>query len=59
LFLDGPAVKGSPDARILSELADYVVLVAGSGRDTPDAVRRAMAAFDPAKVAGTVFNELP
>ena len=59
LFLDGPAVKGSPDARILSELADYVVLVAGSGRDTPDAVRRALAAFDPAKVAGTVFNELP
>ena len=59
LFLDGPAVKGSPDARILSELADYVVLVAGGGRDTPDAVRRAMAAFDPAKVAGTVFNELP
>ena len=59
LFLDGPAVKGSPDARILSELADYIVLVAGSGRDTPDAVRRALAAFDPAKVAGTVFNELP
>lgn len=59
LFLDGPAVKGSPDARILSELADYIVLVAGSGHDTPDAVRRALAAFDPAKVAGTVFNELP
>lgn len=59
LFLDGPAVKGSPDARILSELADYVLLVAGAGHDSADAVQRALAAFDPAKVAGTVFNELP
>ena len=59
VFLDGPAVNGSPDARILSDLADYVVLVAGCGRDTPDAVQRALGAFDPAKVAGIVFNELP
>src|SRR5690606_35504311 len=27
LFLDGPPTKGSPDARILSDLADFVILV--------------------------------
>lgn len=59
LFLDGPATKGSPDARILSELADFVVLVAGYGRDTPAAISQAAAAFDPNRFAGVVFNQLP
>ena len=59
LFLDGPPVKGAPDARILSDLADFVVLVAGYGRDTPAAINQAVANFDPAKLAGVVFNESP
>jgi len=59
LFLDGPATRGSPDARILSDLADFVVLVAGYGRDTPAAIAQAAAAFDPNRFAGVVFNELP
>ena len=59
LFLDGPAVAGAPDARILSELADLVVLVAGYGRDTPQAISQAAAVFDPAIFAGVVFNERP
>ena len=59
LFLDGPAVKGSPDARILSDLADFVVLVAGYGRDTPAAIAQAAAIFDPNRFAGVVFDELP
>jgi len=59
LFLDGPAVKGSPDARILSELADQVVVVAGYGRDTPAAISQAVASFDSNKVAGVVFNHAP
>ncbi|HEY0179422.1 MAG TPA: polysaccharide biosynthesis protein [Dokdonella sp.] len=59
LFLDGPAARGSPDARILSELADFVVLVAGYGRDTPNAIAQAAASFDPNRFAGVVFNELP
>ena len=58
LFLDGPAVKGSPDARILSDLADFVVLVAGYGRDTPTAIAQAAATFDPHRFAGVVFDEL-
>lgn len=57
LFLDSPPVLGAPDARILAELADVVVLVAGYGRDSPAAIARAAANFDPNKFAGVVFNE--
>lgn len=57
IYLDSPPVRGAPDARILSDLADVVVLVAGYGRDTPNAISQAAANFDPAKFAGVVFNE--
>jgi len=57
IFLDGPPVRGAPDARILAELADIVVLVAGYGRDTPASISQAAANFDPGKFAGVVFNE--
>jgi Mrp family chromosome partitioning ATPase len=56
-FLDGPPIKGSPDARILSGLVDFVILVAGYGLDTPEAIAQAAGLFDPAKFAGVVFNE--
>ena len=59
IFLDGPAIKGSPDARILSDLVDFVVVVAGYGRDTPAAISQAVAHFEPAKLAGVVFNQAP
>jgi Mrp family chromosome partitioning ATPase len=57
VFLDGPPAKGSPDARILSELADLVILVVGYGKGTPEEIAQAAAIFDPAKFAGVVFNE--
>lgn len=57
VILDAPPVLSSPDARILSELADVVVLVAGYGRSMIDAVEKAAGNFDPAKFAGVVFNE--
>ena len=59
LFLDGPAVRGSPDARILADLVDFVVLVVGDGHDTAAAVARAAQSFDPSKLAGVVFNQIP
>jgi len=59
LFLDGPALKGSPEARILSELADFVVIVAGYGRDTAASINQTVASLDPKKVAGVVFNYPP
>ena len=58
LFLDSPAIKGSPDARILSDLADFVVVVAGYGKDTPTAINQAVANFEPSKLAGVVFNQM-
>jgi hypothetical protein len=33
--------------------------VVGYGRDSAAAVNQAVAGFDPAKLAGLVFNELP
>ncbi len=57
MVLDAPPVRGTPDARILADLADLVVLVAGYGCDTPSAIAQAAANFDPAKFAGVVFNE--
>lgn len=59
LILDSPSVLGSPDARILSELADMVVLVAGYGLVTAEKIEAALASFPPEKVAGVVFNHLP
>lgn len=57
VVLDSPPVRGTPDARILADLADVVVLVAGYGHDTPAAITQAAANFEPGKFAGVVFNE--
>ena len=57
IFLDSPPVKGAPDARILADLADVVILVAGYGCDTASSISQAASSFDPAKFAGVVFNE--
>ncbi len=58
LILDGPPTLDSPDARILSELADLVVLVAGYGQVTVERIDDAAANFDPDKLAGVVFNNI-
>lgn len=58
LILDGPPIHNSPDARILSELADLIVVVAGYGQATAESIDSATAAFDPDKLAGVVFNTL-
>lgn len=57
IILDAPSALNSPDARILSDLADVVVLVAGYGKVTMEAIGKAAANFDPAKLAGIVFND--
>jgi Mrp family chromosome partitioning ATPase len=57
VFLDGPPAKGAPDARILSDLADFIVLVAGYGKDTSEGIATAAGLFDANKFAGVVFNE--
>ncbi len=59
LILDGSPVQGSPDARILSDLVDLVVLVVGYGEVATDAIDKAVASFPPEKFAGVVFNRRP
>jgi protein-tyrosine kinase len=59
LVLDSPSVLGSPEARILSELADLIVLVTGYGKVTPEKLEKAIGSFPADKVAGVVFNEIP
>lgn len=57
VFLDGPPAKGAPDARILSQLADFVVLVLSYGSATTDEIVQTAGLFEPAKFAGVVFND--
>ena len=57
IILDAPSTLNSPDARILSDLADVVVRVAGYGKVTVEAIEKAAANFAPAKLAGVVFND--
>ncbi len=59
IILDAPAITAAPDARILCELADTVIVVASYGRDSTAAVREATAVLDPTRVAGVVFNRVP
>jgi len=35
------------------------VLVVGYGRDTPSTINKALANFEPSKIAGVVFNRAP
>lgn len=57
VVLDAPAIGTSPDARILAQLADAAVVVAGYGADTPDAINAAVMTLEASKVAGVVFND--
>lgn len=59
LILDAPPALGSPDARILSDLADLVVLVVGHGQVSSEDIDKAVASFPPEKFAGVVFNQRP
>jgi Mrp family chromosome partitioning ATPase len=57
VVLDAPPAIGSPDARILAELADFVVLVVGAGRSTVQDIASAAERFDRKKLAGVAFNQ--
>ena len=57
VVLDAPPALNSPDARILSDLADFVVLVVRSGQTTMQDINKAADSFDRKKLAGIAFNE--
>lgn len=56
IVLDTAPITESPDARILSELCDYAMLVVPHGQVTPNQVEQAASAFSPQKFVGTVIN---
>src|SRR5215467_2575949 len=59
IILDGPPMSRIADIRILSELADYVLLVAGYARSTNAQIASAAGAIGEKKLLGIVFNEDP
>jgi protein-tyrosine kinase len=59
LVIDAPPATGSPDARLLAELADVVLLVVGEGMHRADAISDAAKVFPSEKFGGVVFNHVP
>lgn len=59
VILDGPPVSKVADIRILSDLADYVVVVARYGRSTNAQIANCVNAIGETKLLGILFNEEP
>jgi len=59
LVIDAPPIGSSPDARILSGLADLAVVVAGYGCDKAASVKGAISVLEPSRIAGVVLNGAP
>ena len=59
VIVDGPSMSTSADARILSEICDYTVLVIPYGGVTPGALDCVIDEIDERKLAGIVINNQP
>ena len=59
VIVDGPSMSTSADARILSEICDYTVLVIPYGGVTPGALDSVIDEIDERKLAGIVINNQP
>ena len=56
IFIDSPPVIASSEARILSEIADMVVLVVPHGGATLEQVEEAVSVIGKDKLAGLIYN---
>jgi len=56
IVLDTAPISDSPDARILTDLCDYGMLVVPHGKLTPTRIENAASAFNPDKFVGAVIN---
>ncbi|MGX1199795.1 polysaccharide biosynthesis protein [Marinobacter sp. MBR-105] len=56
IVLDTAPISESPDARILTELCDYAMLVVPHGKITAAMAEQAATAFNPDKFVGAVIN---
>jgi protein-tyrosine kinase len=59
IVIDGPPMTKMADIRILSELADFVLVVAGYGRSTNAQIANCLSVIGDKKLLGLVFNEEP
>jgi len=59
VIVDAPPMSESADTQILSELCDFVLLVAPYGRVTTMQIDACIEAIDPNKFLGVVFNDEP
>jgi protein-tyrosine kinase len=59
IVLDAPPITESADARILAELADYVVLVVPYGAATESQIAAAAKLISEKKLLGIVFSDMP
>jgi len=59
VVVDGPALSDSTDARILSDICDYTVLVVPYGKVTPGTLDSLVDEIDEKKLAGVVINDQP
>ncbi|MFK7993643.1 MAG: CpsD/CapB family tyrosine-protein kinase [Granulosicoccus sp.] len=59
IIVDGPSMSTSADARILSEICDFTVLVIPYGGVTPGVLDSVIDEIDERKLAGIVINNQP
>lgn len=59
IFVDAPPLSESPDARILADVCDSVVLVVPYGKTTELEIESAIEAIGEEKLMGVVFNNAP
>ncbi len=57
VLIDAPSLKESPDARILADLSDTVILCVGYGKCTRRQIAEVAAEVGREKLAGVVFSE--
>lgn len=56
IILDTSSIQDSPDARILTELCDYHLLVVPHGRVSNETIEDCVAGVDPEKFVGALVN---
>jgi Mrp family chromosome partitioning ATPase len=59
IIMDGPPMSKIADIRILSDLADYVLVVARYGRSTNTQIARCVDVISEKKLLGIVLNDEP
>lgn len=57
IFVDAPSISESPDAMVLADLCDMVVLCVGHGKVTLNQIAQVAAEFGNEKLAGVIFTE--